>query len=132
MEVRRMPVSVRYIVEDVEAAIRFYRDHLDFQLELHPAPGFAMLSRGDLRLLLNTPGRQGGGAGQALPDGSLPRPGGWNRFQIATDDLEAAVDRLTAAGVRFRSATVTGRGGKQVLLEDPSGNPVELFEPFER
>ena len=89
-----------------------------------------MLSRGDLRLLLNTPGA--GGAGQAAPDGTLPEPGGWNRFQIAVDDLDEAASRLEAAGVGFRSPIVTGNGGRQLLAEDPSGNPIELFEPAER
>lgn len=127
-----MPVSVRYIVEDIEAAIGFYRDQLGFDLVVHPAPGFAILSKGELRLLLNIPGDRGGGAGQAMPDGSLPSPGGWNRIQVAVDDLDATVDRLTAAGATFRNTTVTGNGGRQILLEDPAGNPVELFEPFPR
>jgi catechol 2,3-dioxygenase-like lactoylglutathione lyase family enzyme len=120
-------ISVRYIVNDIDPAIEFY-ERLGFQVRMRPGPGFAMLGRDDLRLLLNTP-QGGGGAGQAMPGGSLPAPGGWNRFQLEVDDLEAAVDRLGSAGVRFRSGIITGRGGRQVLAEDPSGNPVELFEP---
>jgi len=125
-----MTVSVRYIVDDVEAAIEFYRDHLGFHVEMAPGPGFAMLSRGDLRLLLNSPSG-GGGAGQAMPDGSLPAAGGWNRFQLVVNDLEATVERLTAARATFRNEIVTGKGGNQILAEDPAGNPIELFEPFE-
>jgi len=125
-----MTVSVRYIVEDVGAAIEFYRDQLDFHVEMNPGPGFAMLSRGELRLLLNTPSG-GGGAGQAMADGSLPVPGGWNRFQLVVNDLEGTVQRLRAAGTRFRNEIVTGKGGKQILVEDASGNPIELFEPSE-
>ena len=120
-------VSVRYIVSDVEAAMRFYTDFLDFQVEMRPAPGFAMLSRGNLRLLLNRPGA--GGAGQSMPDGQAPTPGGWNRIQIEVTDLAATVARLKQAGSRFRNEIVTGMGGKQILVDDPSGNPVELFEP---
>ena len=120
-------VSVRYIVSDVDTAIAFYTDALGFTVEMHPAPGFASLSLGDLRLLLNRPGS--GGAGQAMPDGRAPSPGGWNRIQIEVEDISAAVERLKRAGARFRNEVVTGRGGKQVLVEDPSGNPVELFEP---
>jgi predicted enzyme related to lactoylglutathione lyase len=120
-------VSVRYIVSDVEAAMRFYTEFLAFQLEIHPAPGFAMLSRGNLRLLLNRPGA--GGAGQAMPDGQAPTPGGWNRIQIEVADLAATVAKLKQAGCRFRNEIVTGMGGKQILVDDPSGNPVELFEP---
>lgn len=121
-------VSVRYIVDDVDAAIPFYRDQLGFQVDMHPAPGFAALSRGDLRILLNRPGA--GGAGQSMPDGQAPQPGGWNRIQLEFDDLDAAVERLKASGARFRNEVVTGNGGKQVLVEDPSGNPIELFQPF--
>ncbi len=121
-------VSVRYIVNDVDAAISFYTDMLGFKLEMHPAPGFASLSHGDLQLLLNRPGA--GGAGQAMPDRQLPRPGGWNRIQIEVDDLEATVEKLRGAGARFRNEIVTGNGGKQILVDDPSGNPVELFQPF--
>ena len=121
-------VSVRYIVDDVDAAIAFYRDNLDFTEVMHPAPAFAMMSRGDLRLLLTAPG-DGPGGGQAMPDGSVPAPGGWNRFAIEVADLSATVDGLREAGVRFRNEIVTGVGGRQILAEDPSGNPVELFEP---
>jgi tRNA-Thr(GGU) m(6)t(6)A37 methyltransferase TsaA len=121
-------VSVRYIVDDVDAAIGFYCEHLGFHQEMHPAATFAMLTRGPLRLVLSAPGG-GPGGGQAMADGSLPEPGGWNRFSIEVDDLEVTVARLSAAGVRFRNDIVTGVGGKQTLVEDPSGNPVELFEP---
>jgi catechol 2,3-dioxygenase-like lactoylglutathione lyase family enzyme len=120
-------VSVRYIVEDVGEAIEFYARHLGFGVEFNPAPGFAVLSRGELRLLLNAPGA--GGAGQAMPEGSKPEPGGWNRFQLEVEDLAGEVERMRGAGVRFRNEIVVGSGGKQILLEDPSGNPVELFEP---
>jgi catechol 2,3-dioxygenase-like lactoylglutathione lyase family enzyme len=125
-----MPVSVRYIVDDLDATIRFYTAGLGFKVDMHPAPGFAALSRGDLRLLLNKPGA--GGAGQAMPDGRLPQPGGWNRIQIEVDDLAATVQRLRVMNCRFRNDIVVGKGGKQILLEDPSGNPIELFEPPKR
>jgi catechol 2,3-dioxygenase-like lactoylglutathione lyase family enzyme len=121
-------VGVRYIVDDVDASIAFYRDQLGFEEVMHPAPTFAMLARGDLRLVLSAPSGQGGG-GAAMPDGALPQPGGWNRFQLETDDLEGRVAQLRAAGARFRNDLVTGVGGKQILLEDPSGNLIELFEP---
>jgi catechol 2,3-dioxygenase-like lactoylglutathione lyase family enzyme len=121
-------VNVRYIVNDVDAAIPFYTDMLGFKLEMHPAPGFASLSRGDLQLLLNRPGA--GGAGQAMRDGQSPAPGGWNRIQIEVENIEAAVDKLRRSGGRFRNEIVTGNGGKQILVEDPSGNPIELFQPF--
>ena len=121
-------VSVRYIVNDVDAAIAFYTQHLDFDEVMHPAPTFAMLSRGDLRLTLSAPSGAGGG-GQAMPDGTQPEPGGWNRFSLEVPDLAATVEQLRAAGVHFRNDVVTGVGGKQILLEDPSGNPIELFEP---
>ena len=120
-------VSVRYIVEDVEEAIGFYTRHLSFGVELNPAPGFAMLSRGDLRLLLNEPGA--GGAGQPMPDGRKPKPGGWNRIQLEVQDLAGEVESMRKSGAHFRNEIVSGRGGKQILLEDPSGNPIELFEP---
>lgn len=119
-------VNVRYIVNDVDAAIPFYTEQLGFKVEMHPAPGFASLSRGDLQLLLNKPGA--GGAGQELPGGQVPAPGGWNRFQLSVDDLENTVERLRKAGATLRSDIVTGQGGKQVLVEDPSGNAIELFE----
>lgn len=119
-------VSVRYIVNDVDAAIEFYRDALGFSVDMHPAPGFAALSMGPLRLLLNVPGA--GGAGQSMPDGRAPAPGGWNRFQFAVDDLDAIVARLTERGAAFRSEMIQGNGGRQVVVDDPSGNPVELFE----
>lgn len=123
--------SVRYIVDDVDAAADFYTLHLHFEVLMKPGPGFAMLRRGDLHLLLNTPGG-GGGAGQQLSDGSTPEPGGWNRFQVQVDDLDTAVDELRQAGVDFRGDTITGRGGKQALALDPSGNLVELFEAYQR
>ena len=120
-------VSVRYIVVDVDAAIAFYTKMLGFQLDMHPAPGFARVSLGDLQLLLNRPGA--GGAGQAMAGGQLPAPGGWNRVQIEVGDIAATVEKLKGAGGCFRNEIVTGNGGKQVLLEDPSGNPIELFQP---
>ena len=122
-------VQVRYIVDDVDAAIAFYCQHLGFQEVMHPAPAFAMLSRGDLRLALSKPGGGPGGGGRALPDGTLPTPGGWNRFAIEVDDVEATVAALRKAGARFRGDVVTGVGGKQAIVEDPSGNPIELFQP---
>jgi catechol 2,3-dioxygenase-like lactoylglutathione lyase family enzyme len=127
-EYRMATVQVRYIVYDVEAAIAFYTQRLGFELVMHPAPPFAMLSRGDLRLVLSAPNPSGGG-GQSMPDGTKPEPGGWNRFAIEVDDLAATVERLRQAGAHFRNDIVTGVGGKQILLEDPSGNPIELFQP---
>jgi catechol 2,3-dioxygenase-like lactoylglutathione lyase family enzyme len=121
-------VQVRYIVNDVDAAIAFYCRHLGFKEVMHPAPAFAMLTRADLRLVLSAPNPAGGG-GQPMPDGSQQQPGGWNRFAIEVSDLAATVDTLRKAGVRFRNDIVTGVGGKQILVEDPSGNPIELFEP---
>lgn len=121
-------VSVRYIVNDVDEAITFYCGELGFHEDMHPAPTFAMLSRGDLRLVLSAPGG-GPGGGQAMPDGRVPAAGGWNRFQLEVDDIEVTVTRLREHGVRFRNEVVTGVGGKQVLVEDPSGNPIELFQP---
>jgi catechol 2,3-dioxygenase-like lactoylglutathione lyase family enzyme len=120
-------VSVRYITDDVDAAVDFYVDQLGFDVETRAGRGFAVLSRGELRLLLNRVGA--GGAGQPMPDGRLPRAGGWNRIQIEVSDLERRVDSLRAAGASFRNEVVTGRGGSQILLEDPSGNPIELFQP---
>ena len=119
-------VSVRYIVTDVDAAIRLYTELLGFEIDMHPAPGFASLSKGDLQLLLNRPGA--GGAGQAMPNGQVPAPGGWNRIQIQVEDLSTTVETLKRAGCRFRNEIVTGKGGRQILVDDPSGNPVELFE----
>jgi catechol 2,3-dioxygenase-like lactoylglutathione lyase family enzyme len=121
-------VQVRYIVDDVDAAIPFY-EQLGFELVMHPAPPFAMLSRGALRLALSAPNPMGGG-GQPMPDGTQQHPGGWNRFAIEVVDLDATVARLREAGARFRNEIVAGVGGKQILLEDPSGNPVELFQPL--
>jgi catechol 2,3-dioxygenase-like lactoylglutathione lyase family enzyme len=121
-------VSVRYIVTDVDEAIEFYCGQLGFDEVMHPAPTFAMLSRGDLRLVLSAPGG-GPGGGQAMPDGSVPEPGGWNRFQLEVEDLDATVEELRTAGTRFRNEIVDGVGGRQILVEDPAGNPVELFEP---
>jgi catechol 2,3-dioxygenase-like lactoylglutathione lyase family enzyme len=123
--------AVRYIVDDVDAAIAFYTAHLGFEVEMHPAPAFAALRRDDLRLYLNRPGGPGGAAQPAI-DGRQPEPGGWSRFQIVVEDIEATVEQLRAAGVAFRTELVTGVGGKQVLLEDPAGNCVELFEPGQR
>ena len=122
-------VQVRYIVTDVDKAIAFYTTHLGFKLEMHPAPPFAMLSRGDLRLVLSAPNPRGGG-GQPMPDGTAQAPGGWNRFAVQVNDLAATVETLRNADVRFRNDIVTGVGGKQIIVEDPSGNPVELFEPI--
>ncbi|HET6579217.1 MAG TPA: VOC family protein [Gemmatimonadales bacterium] len=121
-------VSVRYIVDDVDEAIAFYTGQLGFHLDMHPAPPFAMLSRGDLRLLLSAPTGPGGGA-QPMPDGRRPEPGGWNRIQLEVSDLAGEVEALRRAGARFRNDIVTGVGGRQILLEDPAGNPIELFEP---
>jgi catechol 2,3-dioxygenase-like lactoylglutathione lyase family enzyme len=121
-------VSVRYIVNDVDAAIGFYCRQLGFCEDMHPAPSFAMLSKGDLRLVLSAPSGQGGG-GQAMPDGTVPSPGGWNRFALEIADLDGTVERLRSAGVQFRNDVVTGVGGRQIIADDPSGNPVELFEP---
>lgn len=126
-----MSVSVRYIVNDVDKAIAFYTGDLGFKVDMHPGPGFAMISRGDLRLLLNAPGG-GGGAGQAMPDGRRPEPGGWNRVQIEVDDLAALVEKLKKGGASLRSEIIVGNGGKQILLDDPSGNAIELFEPAPR
>jgi catechol 2,3-dioxygenase-like lactoylglutathione lyase family enzyme len=120
-------VNVRYITDDVDAAVAFYVERLGFNVEMRPGPGFAMLSRGELRLLLNRPGA--GGAGQPMPDGRRPEPGGWNRIQIEVSGLERKVDALRGAGVSFRNDIVAGRGGSQILLEDPAGNPIELFQP---
>lgn len=121
-------MSVRYIVHDVDEAISFYCGQLGFKEEMHPAPTFAMLSKGDLRLVLSAVGG-GPGGGQAMPNGMLPQPGGWNRFMVEVSDISTTVESLRSSGAHFRNDLVTGVGGKQILLEDPSGNPIELFEP---
>ena len=121
-------VNIRYIVTDVNAAIAFYTTHLGFGVERQPAPGFAILSRGELRLLLSALTGPGGAA-QPMPDGRKPEPGGWNRIQLEVDDLAGKVEALRKVGARFRNDIVTGFGGKQILLDDPAGNPIELFEP---
>lgn len=121
-----MTTSIRYIVDDATQAIPFY-ELFGFEVVMHPGPGFAMLDRGDLRLLLNAPGA--GGAGQGAADGTPPTPGGWNRFQVLVEDLDEEVARLEAAGVSFRNHIVEGNAGRQALAVDPSGNVVELFEP---
>lgn len=121
-------VQVRYIVNDVAAAIKFYTEQLGVKLEMHPAPPFAMLSRHGLRLVLSAPNPSGGG-GQPMSDGTQQIPGGWNRFAIEVNDISALVETLRKAGVHFRNDIVTGVGGKQAIIDDPSGNPVELFQP---
>jgi catechol 2,3-dioxygenase-like lactoylglutathione lyase family enzyme len=122
-------VNVRYMVDDVEAAIEWYAKHLGFSLLSNQAPAFADIKRGSLRLLLSGPTSS---AGRPMPDGEQPRPGGWNRIHLIVDDLPAEVTRLRAAGVRFRNDIVTGPGGSQILLVDPSRNLVELFQPARR
>jgi catechol 2,3-dioxygenase-like lactoylglutathione lyase family enzyme len=119
-------VNVRYMVDDVEAAVAFYTAHLGFTLISKTAPAFADVGRGDLRLLLSAPSSS---AGRPMPDGRRPAPGGWNRIHLIVDNLASEVERLRAAGVQFRSDIVTGPGGSQIVLDDPSGNPVELFQP---
>ena len=121
-------IQVRYIVNDVDAAIAFYTIQLGFKLEMHPAPPFAMLSLNDLRLVLSQPNPMGGG-GQPMPDGTSQAPGGWNRFAIEVADISKLIDKLKKTGVHFRNNIVTGVGGKQIIIDDPSGNPIELFEP---
>src|SRR4051794_16623543 len=121
-------VSMRYIVDDTDAAVAFYSDMLGFDVDRRPGPGFAVLSRGPLRLLLSEPSGAGGAA-QAMPDGRRPEPGGWNRIQIEVEDLEGYVGALRRAGASLRNEITHGRGGDQVLVEDPSGNPIELFQP---
>jgi catechol 2,3-dioxygenase-like lactoylglutathione lyase family enzyme len=122
-------VNVRYMVDDLDAAIAFYTTHLGFQLVMRAAPAFAAVSLGDLRLLLSA---RTSSAGRAMPDGTLPVPGGWNRFQFIVNDIEAEVTRLRAAGVKFRNDIVRGPGGAQVLIEDPAGNAIEIFQPAGR
>jgi catechol 2,3-dioxygenase-like lactoylglutathione lyase family enzyme len=119
-------VSVRYMVDDVEAAIDFYTKHLGFTVNMSAAPAFADVVRGQLRLLLSGPKSS---AGRPMPDGAQPAPGGWNRIHLIVDDLANEVARLQAAGLKFRNDIVSGPGGQQILLEDPSGNVIELFQP---
>jgi catechol 2,3-dioxygenase-like lactoylglutathione lyase family enzyme len=119
-------VNVRYMVDDVETAVAFYTAHLGFTLISKTAPAFADVGRGDLRLLLSAPSSS---AGRPMPDGRQPTPGGWNRIHLIVDNLASEVDRLRAAGMQFRNDIVTGPGGSQILLDDPSGNPIELFQP---
>ena len=121
-------VQIRYIVNNIDEAIAFYTEQLGFNLEMHPAPAFAMLSRNDLRLVLSAPNPSGGG-GQPMPDGTRQVPGGWNRFAIQVNDINSMVETLRKSGVHFRNNIVTGVGGKQIIIDDPSGNPIELFEP---
>ena len=123
-----MAACFRYIVDNVDAAIAFYTSHLGFKLEMHPAPPFAEISRGDMHLYLTQPQQRAGG-GAPLASGEQQKPGGWNRIHLVVEDLDGMVARLKAAGCRFRGEIVQGVGGKQSLLEDPSGNLVELFEP---
>jgi len=122
-------VNVRYMVDDVEAAIDFYTTHFAFELRTSAAPAFADVTRGNLRLLLSGPKSS---AGRPMPDGRVPEPGGWNRIHFIVDDLATEVERLRGAGVRFRNEVVSGPGGQQILLEDPAGNPIELFQPAQR
>ena len=122
-------VQVRYIVTDVDVVIAFYCQLLNFHLDMHPAPAFAMLSLGDLRLVLSAPNPASGG-GQPMPDGTSQKPGGWNRFAIEVNDLKATVELLRRANVHFRNEIVAGVGAKQIIMDDPSGNPIELFEPI--
>jgi catechol 2,3-dioxygenase-like lactoylglutathione lyase family enzyme len=119
-------VSVRYMVDDVENAVAFYTTHFDFELRSSAAPAFADVVRGRLRLLLSGPASS---AGRPMPDGRTPAPGGWNRIHLIVDDIASEVERLRAAGLSFRNDVVRGPGGQQILLDDPSGNPIELFQP---
>jgi catechol 2,3-dioxygenase-like lactoylglutathione lyase family enzyme len=122
-------VNVRYMVDDVDAAVDFYTTHLGFSLINSYAPAFADIERGDLRLLLSGPTSS---AGRPMPDGRQPGPGGWNRIHLIVDDIDSEVERLRAAGLPFRNEVVTGPGGRQILLDDPSGNAIELFQPADR
>jgi len=119
-------VNVRYMVDDVEAAVAFYTSHFGFTLRSSAGPAFADVVRGHLRLLLSGPASS---AGRAMPDGRVPEPGGWNRIHLVVEDIEAEVERLRAAGLAFRNDIVTGPGGRQIVLDDPAGNPIELFQP---
>jgi catechol 2,3-dioxygenase-like lactoylglutathione lyase family enzyme len=127
-----MAACFRYIVNDVDAAIGFYTGHLGFKVEMHPAPGFAEISRGDMHLYLTKPAGAGVGGGAPMPSGEQQAPGGWNRIHLIVDELDGTVAELKSAGCRFRSDVIQGTGGKQILLEDPSGNLVELFQPNTR
>ncbi len=122
-------VNVRYLVDDVERAVAFYTEHFGFELRSSAAPAFADVVRGPLRLLLSGPQSS---AGRPMPDGRVPEPGGWNRIHLIVDDIEQEVERLRAAGLSFRNDIVSGPGGQQILVEDPAGNPVELFQPAGR
>ena len=122
-------VNVRYMVDDVDAAVDFYTRHFGFTVRSNAAPPFADVVRGKLRLLLSGPASS---AGRPMPDGARPRPGGWNRVEFIVEDLAAEAEKLRGAGLKFRNDIVTGPGGKQILLEDPSGNPIELFQPADR
>src|SRR5213592_4911123 len=122
-------VSVRYMVDDVDAAVAFYTKYFGFALGSNAAPAFAEVTRGQVRLLLSGPKSS---AGRPMPDGRQPGPGGWNRIHFVVEDIQAEVDRLRKAGLRFRSDLVTGPGGRQIVLDDPSGNPIELFQPAGR
>jgi catechol 2,3-dioxygenase-like lactoylglutathione lyase family enzyme len=122
-------VSVRYMVDDVDASVEFYTRHFGFEPRTNFAPAFADVVRGRLRLLLAGPKSS---AGRPMPDGRQPEPGGWNRIHFIVDDIEAEVERLRAAGLSFRNEIISGPGGRQILLDDPSGNPIELFQPAER
>ncbi|MGC7094249.1 VOC family protein [Amycolatopsis lurida] len=122
-------VSVRYLVDEVEAAVEFYTEHLGFTLNTNAMPAFADVVRGNLRLLLSGPASS---AGRPMPDGTKPVPGGWNRIHLIVDDIDGEVARLRAAGIRFRSDVVSGPGGRQIVFDDPAGNPVELFQPAAR
>ena len=119
-------MNVRYMVDDVEAAVAFYTSHFGFTLRSSAGPAFADVVRGHLRLLLSGPASS---AGRAMPDGRVPEPGGWNRIHLVVEDIEAEVERLRAAGLAFRNDIVTGPGGRQIVLDDPAGNPIELFQP---
>jgi catechol 2,3-dioxygenase-like lactoylglutathione lyase family enzyme len=124
--VNKDTVNVRYMVDDVQAAVDFYTSHFGFTLQSNHAPAFADVVRGNLRLLLSGPTSS---AGRPMPDGRQPGPGGWNRIHLIVDDIEAEVARLRSAGLSFRNEIVSGPGGKQILVDDPSGNPIELFQP---
>jgi predicted enzyme related to lactoylglutathione lyase len=119
-------VNVRYMVDDVERAVAFYTTHFDFAVRTSAAPAFADVVRGNLRVLLSGPKSS---AGRPMPDGRVPAPGGWNRLHFIVSDIDAEVERLRAAGITFRNEIISGPGGRQILLEDPAGNPIELFQP---